>query len=373
MNQNHENEAAPQKHGAVAIWIFLAVFVLLSAAVILFTALGSSGSEAEELAMRSYSVVEKRGETLGALKETYVYQFPTPEDTKETWVHARIAYVFEKGTVFAEINSAGASSVPQVQEYEGYTAWQHSSANWLFHLRRAFEFGWFTFPSSPFAGISVGPRVLLLFGLCALIGYLLGGINTGVLISSLVYRENIREKGSGNPGATNMLRCFGVKAAVMTLMGDLLKVFLALVIAAFLGGAHYFASFAAGNVLYITGLAAVLGHMYPIYYHFKGGKGVTCTLALALYTAPIVAGLLVLIFIGIVALTRYVSLGSVLCGMLYPVVYTGIVSGIMKVNVDGSISLPIIIVGLLILWAHRKNIQRLMQGTENKISVHKKA
>lgn len=215
--------------------------------------------------------------------------------------------------------------------------------------------------------------------------YLLGSINSAIIVSKLIYHDDVRKYGSGNPGTTNMLRTFGKKAALLTLLGDMLKTAIAILIAAIFFGFHYVGGVSSGDGLcYVAGLFAILGHIFPIYYKFKGGKGVLCTATMALILSPVSLLIVLLIFIITVAWTKYVSLGSVFGGVLYPVVLHGQFSflgalinptlpeGTMPFFQNGIISLVSIIAAILIVWCHRANLQRISDRTENKISFKKK-
>ena len=217
------------------------------------------------------------------------------------------------------------------------------------------------------------------------VSYLLGSINSAIIISKLVYQDDVRKYGSGNPGTTNMLRAFGKKAAFLTLIGDMLKTAISILFAALIFGFQYVGGVSTGDgMCYVAGLFAILGHVFPIYYKFNGGKGVLCTATMALILSPIAFLLVLLVFIATVAWTKYVSLGSVFGGVLYPVVLHGyfnylgalinpkIAEGQVPFLQNGMISLVSIIAAILIVWCHRANLQRISDRTENKISFKKK-
>ncbi|MBQ2732529.1 MAG: glycerol-3-phosphate 1-O-acyltransferase PlsY [Clostridia bacterium] len=203
--------------------------------------------------------------------------------------------------------------------------------------------------------------------ICAAIGYFLGSINTAILYSKLRYKKDIRNFGSGNAGMTNMLRTFGKVAAVITLVCDLLKTVVAVLLAQLLAnGFGYlcvslnteeFASLCA----YTAALFAVTGHCFPIYYKMRGGKGVAAVAAACAVTSPVTFLCLLLIFVITVAGTKYVSLGSILCMLLYPVFLSSI-EGLGISNIFA------ILIAALVIWRHRENITRLREGKENKIS-----
>ena len=129
----------------------------------------------------------------------------------------------------------------------------------------------------------VGFVLLVIFG-----SYLLGSINSSIIISKVLYRDDIRKHGSGNAGMTNMLRTYGKGAAGLTLLGDMMKTALAVLLAGILFGFNYVGGVSVGDgYCYVAGLFAVLGHIFPVYYGFKGGKGVLVTSTMALILTPI--------------------------------------------------------------------------------------
>ena len=199
------------------------------------------------------------------------------------------------------------------------------------------------------------------------IPYLLGSINFSIIISKKQYNEDIREFGSKNAGMTNMMRTYGKKAAVLTLVGDALKA----VVAGFVGYAMFGLTGA-----HIAGLFCVLGHMFPIFYKFKGGKGVVTTAVSVLMCNPLVFAILILIFILIVLFTRYISLGSVMCVLLYPVLLNRLDILVTYINTGVEITalsyhwVPVV-VAFLVVFKHWENIKRLMNKTENKFSFKK--
>ncbi len=203
--------------------------------------------------------------------------------------------------------------------------------------------------------------------------YLLGSINASIIVSKTVYHDDIKKHGSGNAGMTNMLRTFGTKAALLTLLGDLLKTALAILVSAVLFGFNYVGGVSLGEgYCYIAALFAVIGHVYPIYYGFKGGKGVLATAVAALMLTPIQFAVMFSIFIIIVVITRYVSLASVISATFYPVSIVIYIITALKVSVPTQIIAATALIALLIDFCHRGNIKRLISGTENKISFGKK-
>ncbi len=205
--------------------------------------------------------------------------------------------------------------------------------------------------------------VALACALPAVIGYLLGSINTAVLISKTFYREDIRTKGSGNAGSTNMMRNYGRGASVATLIGDMLKTVIAVGIGALL---------AAEAGMYVAGLFSVIGHVFPVFFGFRGGKGVASAGALILCTEPVVFFILIFMFICIVAATKFLSLGSIMCMMMYPLVLNRVY--MLLRDPAGVPFIPTVVSFLLmvlIVAKHRENIQRLMKGTESKFAIKK--
>ncbi len=212
--------------------------------------------------------------------------------------------------------------------------------------------------------------LLVLVG--AVIAYFLGSLNFGVIISKFKFKDDIRRYGSGNAGMTNMLRTYGKAAAAFTLLGDAAKAAVSVLIGTVLAGE-------AGA--YIAGLACVLGHSYPIFYGFKGGKGIVVTATALLCLEPIVFLILFIFFVGIVASTKFLSLGSIIGMLLYPVLLNSLYPvlhpqiDVNGVNVSQLGAVPAIVCILntaLVVWLHRENIKRLMSGTENKFSLKKK-
>ena len=209
--------------------------------------------------------------------------------------------------------------------------------------------------------------------LAMLIPYLLGSINTAVVISRLLYKDDIRRYGSGNAGMTNMLRTFGKKAAVLTLLGDVVKTLLAILVGGVFMGLQYIRGFSIGYGGYLAALFCILGHVFPIYYRFKGGKGVLCTATAVAALSPIAFGLLFVVFVIIVGFTKYVSLGSVMCALMYPLFLFKSLQVVMN---GGTAPVHMLLISFVIagflVWCHRTNIGRLMRGEENKLSFKKK-
>ncbi len=194
--------------------------------------------------------------------------------------------------------------------------------------------------------------------LSLLIAYLLGSINTSIIVSKIMINDDIRNHGSGNAGATNALRTLGKKGAVLVVIGDVLKTVFAVVIAKLLLNGE-------PSAVYISGMGAVLGHNFPLFFKFKGGKGIIVSTTVILFADPML-GISVMFFaLIIMAITRYVSLGSILGAVLF-----AFFSLIFKTDNPDFIIFAFMI-ALLAIYMHKSNIARLLSGTENKLSFKK--
>ncbi len=207
---------------------------------------------------------------------------------------------------------------------------------------------------------------------CLLIGYVFGLFQTGYFYGKSKGID-IRAEGSGNAGTTNSLRVLGWKAGAITFLGDLFKAILAVLLVKLIFVGTYGDQ---TKILEIyAGFGAVLGHNFPFYLQFKGGKGIACTSGMILAVFPMAAPICLLLFILAVACTRYVSLGSifVVCSYLAQVIVFGQM-GWLKLDGAGRIEFYIVSACFtaLALWKHRENIKRLCNGTENKFGMTKK-
>jgi glycerol-3-phosphate acyltransferase PlsY len=193
--------------------------------------------------------------------------------------------------------------------------------------------------------------------LVLLAGYLLGSFNFATYISKKKYKDDIREHGSGNAGMTNMMRTYGKKAAALTLLGDAMKAVIAVIIGYVVLGI---------DGAYVAGIGSMIGHTWPLYYNFKGGKGVVTAIVTILCTNFWVGLILLLLFVCIVWATKYISFGSIMGGLMYPILLHNF----------GAIKSPVTLVcsfllTALIIFNHRSNIKRLYEGKENKFSFKK--
>ena len=196
--------------------------------------------------------------------------------------------------------------------------------------------------------------------------YLLGSVDTGILISKYLYHDDVRSHGSGAAGMTNMLRTFGKKAAAMTAAGDVLKGVAAVCIGRWLFG--FLPDNAAVSPylgVYMTAILAVVGHSKPIYFGFKGGKGVLVAGGAILAIQPILLPFLAAIFLLCLVPTGMVSLGSITMAASYPVLtliyglIRGMPAGDLIVCVAGAA-----VMAVMVIWMHRANIQRIREGKE---------
>nr|MBU2716148.1 glycerol-3-phosphate 1-O-acyltransferase PlsY [Acidithiobacillus ferridurans] len=181
------------------------------------------------------------------------------------------------------------------------------------------------------------------------VGYAVGSIATAILVARALGLGDPRQSGSGNPGATNILRIGGKKAALLTLLGDLTKGVIPIVIARLLGLEDW--------ALAAVALATFLGHLYPVFFGFRGGKGVATALGILLPLLPVLGLSILGIWILVFAVTRVSSLAALLAAV-------GAVPIVFAVSAATSMRLLVLVLALLILWRHRGNIRRLLDGSE---------
>jgi glycerol-3-phosphate acyltransferase PlsY len=180
--------------------------------------------------------------------------------------------------------------------------------------------------------------------------YLLGSISFGILMSKAFGLPDPRTVGSGNPGATNVLRSGKKLAAFLTLFGDAFKGYLAVWLAIRYG--------LSGMVICLVALAVFIGHLYPVYYRFKGGKGVATALGVLLAISPWLGLSVLLTWILAFAIWRYSSLAAILAAVLSPLFAWNLLGGEM------AYFLTVVVLALLLIWRHRSNIHKLLEGTE---------
>lgn len=208
--------------------------------------------------------------------------------------------------------------------------------------------------------------------ICLVIGYICGLFQTGYIYGKL-HHIDIRQHGSGNAGTTNALRTLGWKAGVITFLGDCLKCVFAVFVAWLLFGKSHERMFEL--LAMYAGVGAVLGHNFPFYLQFKGGKGIAATAGILLAVNPKVAIVAYLTFIVIVVATKYVSLGSIILVIMFAIgmVVQGEIFGTtLTVPERYELYALSIFLTILAIYKHKENIKRLLHGTENKLSFSKK-
>lgn len=223
-----------------------------------------------------------------------------------------------------------------------------TGSNGIWQMGRAF--GWY--PDAHTIGTASWFCCVLI---CAAVAYLFGSINCGVLLSK-IYGKDVRKMGSGNAGTTNMVRNFGKKAGALTFIGDFLKASIALFVCRIIFGVEG---------AFIGGIFCILGHAYPVYFGFRGGKGVVCVAAMGLFTSPLVLGIMLLIFAVILFGFKMVSFASVMSMLIYPFIE-------YKIDGAGIWVIYALLAAALVIFLHRKNIVRIFNHTESKINFKKK-
>lgn len=205
----------------------------------------------------------------------------------------------------------------------------------------------------------------------AVIAYLIGSINFSIILSKKMAGFDIREKGSGNAGTTNMLRSVGKKAAVITLICDILKGVVSILIAVLAG--KIIKNLDNALLVQLAGIFVIIGHTFPVFFKFKGGKGIATALGVLLMINWQI-GLICLIFaLVLMALTKMVSVGSIAAAILFPILVAFIDQNyiVPTSNSNWSYLVFSIIVALLVIFNHRANVQRILNGTENRLSFKK--
>ena len=196
----------------------------------------------------------------------------------------------------------------------------------------------------------------------AVLAYLLGSLPSAVWLGQAYYGIDVRDFGSGNAGATNTFRVLGRKAGILVMALDIFKGLTAVTLATVWMQLGFVAESQIILFKLVFGISAVVGHIFPIYVGFKGGKGVATLLGMVLGINPLVAGLCIAVFIIVLLITKYVSLGSILGTLTFPTMLL-----ISDVEPNDTI---LIIFGftffIVVLFTHKKNVQRILNGTENK-------
>lgn len=246
-------------------------------------------------------------------------------------------------------------------------------------------YDWFYFFDGPVAALMNEQRAPFLIGggliLTFLLAYLLGSVNYALLISRLLYHDDVRAHGSGNAGTTNVLRTYGKKAAALTFLGDGMKGVLAIALGSLIfAGVPGFVQTAA----YLGMFGAVMGHIFPIFAHFRGGKGFATLAFSILVLNPTIFVVIAAVFFTLVFSTKYVSLGSVVVALIYPVILSAfeftLKLGLMENHMEmkellmpnGMAVLITIATGAMVVWAHRGNLKRISDRTERKLELGRK-
>ena len=192
--------------------------------------------------------------------------------------------------------------------------------------------------------------------------YLIGSIPTAVWVGKIFYNKDVREYGSGNAGATNTFRVLGVKAGIPVLIVDIFKGWLSVKLPYFFDTGMFAHTSSFINFQLVLGLAALLGHIFPIYAGFRGGKGIATLLGIIIALDFQGALFAISVFLVVLATTRYVSLSSMLAAMSFPLYIIAI-----EKNPYLSITIFSLFIAILVLITHQKNIERLLRGEESKI------
>ena len=202
--------------------------------------------------------------------------------------------------------------------------------------------------------------------LAALAAYLLGSLSFAVIVSRAMGLSDPRSYGSGNPGATNVLRSGSKAAAILTLLLDAFKGWLPVMLVKWFGEPYGLGD----GTMAAVGLAAFLGHLYPVFFRFQGGKGVATAVGVLLAFQPLLALATVASFAIIVFFFRYVSLASMVAALFAPAYY--LLGNGVAWQASGEKTLALMAMGVLLIWRHRENIRRLWAGTESKLGSKKK-
>lgn len=201
-------------------------------------------------------------------------------------------------------------------------------------------------------------KITIFLVITGLASYLLGGINGSIIASMNFFKKDIRHFGSGNAGLTNFTRTFGVRGAVIVILVDVLKTVASVMLGRWLLGMVGFAMIG----MLFAGFCAMLGHVYPVYYNFHGGKAVLCVGTLAWMVDWRVGLICWAIFIVVVVFTKYVSLGAISGMLFFPI-------GIWAFGHTGLEGVLGLLCAMLMIFAHRENIKKLINGTENKLNI----
>ncbi len=214
--------------------------------------------------------------------------------------------------------------------------------------------------------------MIVVYIIVTVLAYLIGSISFSVIISKKMAGFDVREKGSGNAGSTNVLRTVGKKAGALTLLCDALKGVVAILVA-YVAGLIFNETIDNALLVQLAGIAVIVGHTFPVFFKFKGGKGVATALGVLLITNWNI-GLICLVFaLVLIVLTRMVSLGSIAAAILFPVllIFMPPTQESAYLVKEGSYIIYGIILAIIVVYNHRTNVKRLLNGTENKLDFKK--
>lgn len=229
-------------------------------------------------------------------------------------------------------------------------------------------------------------KLVICLLLTMIISYLLGSCNSAIIVVRCLKHEDIREHGSKNAGLTNTLRCYGKIPALLTLIGDLAKGIIAVLLSILMFRLIIGSGFPNElpdwyppvmdeiSIGYISGFFAILGHIFPIYYGFKGGKGILVASSVLIVVDPLTFAIIIPFFALVLFITRYVSVSSISAAVFYPILTFLLHFFVEKLPVANCITHVILVActSALLIYMHRTNIKRLKEGTENKFSFNKK-
>lgn len=229
-------------------------------------------------------------------------------------------------------------------------------------------------------------KLVICLLLTMIISYLLGSCNSAIIVVRCLKHEDIREHGSKNAGLTNTLRCYGRIPALLTLIGDLAKGIIAvllsiLMLRLIIGNGFpkelpdwYPPIVDEKYIGYISGFFAILGHIFPIYYGFKGGKGILVASSVLIVIDPLTFAIIIPFFALVLFITRYVSVSSISAAAFYPILTFLLHFLVEKLPLANCITHIILVActSALLIYMHRANIKRLKEGTENKFSFNQK-
>lgn len=206
------------------------------------------------------------------------------------------------------------------------------------------------------------------------VSYLIGSVNSAITVCRILRHKDIRDFGSGNAGLTNVLRVFGKGPAIVTLICDLAKGVLAVVLCRYIVSNVFDVTLFGDDkfIGYLAGIFAMIGHIFPVFYGFHGGKGVLIAATTLIAIDPLTCLFSVIVFAIILAITKYVSVGSICAAFAYPL-FTFINQKFIFSNSEGVLpnTIMALIIAVVITYMHRSNIKRLREGTENKFSIKK--